>query len=248
MLKAQGHSYREIGESLGWTYTKVNRCITEGRARFLKVYAEIEAGAECERFAPDARRARGGHGDRGRAARAPPPHPQLPGLPRDGPRAPRDPPRPARARSGRSRSCSPRCAGSGAGTAPMPVTPDQTSSPSGTSPDVHEATLELPEHARWQRGSAGRAQGAALRVAGTGSRAATSSPARSSPPARGGGRIATIGAIVGFCLSGLGAGTVCVVTGVIDNPFVPGPGASAASRAREPRRSRSRRHARPAAP
>ena len=52
MLKAQGLSYREIGESLGWTYTKVNRCITEGRARFLKVYAEIEAGDECERFAP----------------------------------------------------------------------------------------------------------------------------------------------------------------------------------------------------
>ena len=52
MLKAQGLSYAEIGESLGWTYTKVNRCITEGRARFLKVYAEIEAGDECERFAP----------------------------------------------------------------------------------------------------------------------------------------------------------------------------------------------------
>jgi hypothetical protein len=52
MLKAQGLSYREIGESLGWTYTKVNRCITEGRARFLAAYAEIEAGAECDRFAP----------------------------------------------------------------------------------------------------------------------------------------------------------------------------------------------------
>jgi RNA polymerase sigma factor (sigma-70 family) len=52
MLKAQGLSYKEIGEALSWTYTKVNRCITEGRARFLKVYAEIEAGAECERFAP----------------------------------------------------------------------------------------------------------------------------------------------------------------------------------------------------
>src|SRR5688572_9903671 len=52
MLKAQGLSYAEIGESLGWTYTKVNRCTTEGRARFLKVYAEIEAGEECDRFAP----------------------------------------------------------------------------------------------------------------------------------------------------------------------------------------------------
>jgi RNA polymerase sigma factor (sigma-70 family) len=52
MLKAQGLSYAEIGEACSWSYTKVNRCITEGRARFLKVYAEIEAGAECERFAP----------------------------------------------------------------------------------------------------------------------------------------------------------------------------------------------------
>ena len=52
MLKAQGLSYAEIGESLGWTYTKVNRCITEGRARFLKVFAEIEEGGECDRFAP----------------------------------------------------------------------------------------------------------------------------------------------------------------------------------------------------
>jgi RNA polymerase sigma factor (sigma-70 family) len=52
MLKAQGLSYAEIGESLSWSYTKVNRSITEGRARFLKVYAEIEAGEECERFAP----------------------------------------------------------------------------------------------------------------------------------------------------------------------------------------------------
>lgn len=28
-----GHSYREIAARHGWTYTKVNRCVTEGRAR-----------------------------------------------------------------------------------------------------------------------------------------------------------------------------------------------------------------------
>ena len=49
MLKAEGHSYKEISEQLGWTYTKTNRAITEGRARFLKAFAAIEAGAECER-------------------------------------------------------------------------------------------------------------------------------------------------------------------------------------------------------
>jgi RNA polymerase sigma factor (sigma-70 family) len=32
-LKALGFSYREIGERTGWTYTKINRCIAEGRAR-----------------------------------------------------------------------------------------------------------------------------------------------------------------------------------------------------------------------
>jgi hypothetical protein len=52
MLKAEGLSYVEIGERLGWTYTKVNRCITEGRRRFLRLYEELETGAECERLAP----------------------------------------------------------------------------------------------------------------------------------------------------------------------------------------------------
>ena len=52
MLKAEGLSYVEIGERLGWTYTKVNRCITEGRRRFMKLYEELETGAECERLAP----------------------------------------------------------------------------------------------------------------------------------------------------------------------------------------------------
>jgi RNA polymerase sigma factor (sigma-70 family) len=51
LLKAQGHSYKEIGELTGWSYTKVNRCLTEGRRRFLERYALIESGAECERWA-----------------------------------------------------------------------------------------------------------------------------------------------------------------------------------------------------
>jgi RNA polymerase sigma factor (sigma-70 family) len=52
MLKAQGLSYSEIAERQGWTYTKVNRCITEGRRAFLTRFADIESGAECERWAP----------------------------------------------------------------------------------------------------------------------------------------------------------------------------------------------------
>jgi RNA polymerase sigma factor (sigma-70 family) len=51
-LKAQGHSYNDIGAITGWSYTKVNRCLTEGRRNFLERYAGIESGAECERWMP----------------------------------------------------------------------------------------------------------------------------------------------------------------------------------------------------
>jgi RNA polymerase sigma factor (sigma-70 family) len=51
-LKAEGYSYREISEITGWTYTKVNRCLTEGRQAFARRLAGIQGGAECERFAP----------------------------------------------------------------------------------------------------------------------------------------------------------------------------------------------------
>src|SRR3954452_12781781 len=52
LLKAEGLSYQEICAATGFTYTKVNRCLTEGRRAFLKRVAGIEAGAECERLAP----------------------------------------------------------------------------------------------------------------------------------------------------------------------------------------------------
>jgi RNA polymerase sigma factor (sigma-70 family) len=52
VLKARGYSYKEICEITGWTYTKVNRCLTEGRRALLDRYAEIEAGRECARWAP----------------------------------------------------------------------------------------------------------------------------------------------------------------------------------------------------
>jgi RNA polymerase sigma factor (sigma-70 family) len=41
VLKAEGYSYAEIQELCGWTYTKVNRCMAEGRKAFLKRFAEI---------------------------------------------------------------------------------------------------------------------------------------------------------------------------------------------------------------
>jgi len=50
-LKAEGYSYAEIGEITGWTYTKINRCMAEGRKRFLEVFTEIEEGRRCEDLA-----------------------------------------------------------------------------------------------------------------------------------------------------------------------------------------------------
>jgi RNA polymerase sigma factor (sigma-70 family) len=52
MMKAHGLSYAEIGERNGWSYTKVNRAVTEGRRRFIDAFEGIESGAECERYAP----------------------------------------------------------------------------------------------------------------------------------------------------------------------------------------------------
>jgi RNA polymerase sigma factor (sigma-70 family) len=50
-LKAQGYSYAEIGEITGWTYTKINRCMAEGRKRFLQAFDDIEQGRRCEQLA-----------------------------------------------------------------------------------------------------------------------------------------------------------------------------------------------------
>jgi hypothetical protein len=52
LLKAEGYTYKEICELTGWTYTKVNRCLTEGRRAFVERLAGIEGGSECERLRP----------------------------------------------------------------------------------------------------------------------------------------------------------------------------------------------------
>jgi RNA polymerase sigma factor (sigma-70 family) len=50
-LKALGHSYEEISTLTGFSRTKVNRCLAEGRKAFLERYEGIESGRECERWA-----------------------------------------------------------------------------------------------------------------------------------------------------------------------------------------------------
>jgi hypothetical protein len=52
LLRAEGYSYKQICDETGWSYTKVNRCISEGRRSFLERVAGIESGAECRRMAP----------------------------------------------------------------------------------------------------------------------------------------------------------------------------------------------------
>jgi RNA polymerase sigma factor (sigma-70 family) len=52
VLKAEGFSYREICTMTGWSYTKVNRLLTEGRSAFLRRVSGIQRGADCARYEP----------------------------------------------------------------------------------------------------------------------------------------------------------------------------------------------------
>jgi RNA polymerase sigma factor (sigma-70 family) len=46
-LLAAGYSYAEIGEMTGFSQTKVNRCLAEGRERFREVLSGSESGSRC---------------------------------------------------------------------------------------------------------------------------------------------------------------------------------------------------------
>jgi RNA polymerase sigma factor (sigma-70 family) len=52
ILRAEGLTYKQIAARTGWTYTRVNRSITEGRRALIARLAAIESGAECERWLP----------------------------------------------------------------------------------------------------------------------------------------------------------------------------------------------------
>lgn len=47
-LLAEGYSYAEIGEITGFSQTKINRSLAEGRERFRKLIARSEDGGRCE--------------------------------------------------------------------------------------------------------------------------------------------------------------------------------------------------------
>ncbi len=51
-LLAEGYSYAEIGEMTGFSRTKVNRCLAEGRERFRRLLSRSEDGSRCAEMAP----------------------------------------------------------------------------------------------------------------------------------------------------------------------------------------------------
>ena len=51
-LLAEGYSYSEIGEITGYSRTKINRCLAEGRERFRAFLARSESGERCAELRP----------------------------------------------------------------------------------------------------------------------------------------------------------------------------------------------------
>jgi RNA polymerase sigma factor (sigma-70 family) len=208
MLKAQGYSYQEIGEQLGWTYTKVNRAITEGRRRFMKVFQAIESGEACERYVPTLAALAGGSASSAEIVEI---RPHL-------------------------RHCSAcratvRRLHTSAGTRFKLLLPGFVLAPlasilgpggGGVAPTSHAidqdqlaVLLEIPERSRGLR--PGRLKDELLALL---HRTSTSDAAAGAYIAStgGGGRISTIAAIIGFCVSGAGAGALCVATGIVHTP------------------------------
>ena len=52
ILKALGYSYEEIAARTGFSWTKVNRSLTEGRRRFFERFGEIASGSACREYQP----------------------------------------------------------------------------------------------------------------------------------------------------------------------------------------------------
>jgi RNA polymerase sigma factor (sigma-70 family) len=51
-LLAEGYSYKEIGAITGFSHTKINRCLAEGREKFRRVLSSSRDGSRCEELRP----------------------------------------------------------------------------------------------------------------------------------------------------------------------------------------------------
>ncbi len=193
MMRAHGLSYQEIGDRNGWSFTKVNRAVTEGRRRFMRAYAGIEAGDECERFGPTVEALARGEATSRQVLEI---RPHLRHC-----TACRATVRDLHLSKLRRASLLWPAIG---------VTADRDI------PSL-ETVLEIERPAPdpgWLTSIKHELTGIVHRLnasdAATGIHLATSS---------GGGRISALAAVVALCLSSLTAGTVCVVTGVIPDPL-----------------------------
>jgi RNA polymerase sigma factor (sigma-70 family) len=63
ILKALGYSYDEIAARTGFSWTKVNRSLTEGRRHFFERFGEISSGTACDEYRPLLSAACDGHAD-----------------------------------------------------------------------------------------------------------------------------------------------------------------------------------------
>jgi RNA polymerase sigma factor (sigma-70 family) len=235
MLKAQGYSYDEIGAHLGWTYTKVNRSITEGRRRFMKVFAAIESGEACEQYTATIAALAAGtatsadvieirpHLRHCAACRATVKRLHVPagtrfklllpgfllapvaGMP-DGVKLPEQL---ATRRDDIELIPPPDAPAVGAG----------ADAPSAAQPiDLAghlQLPLELPERSRGLGLGRVKEQAYAILHRTQSSDAAAGAYLATQT---GGGRLTTIATIIGFCVSGAGAGALCVATGVVQTP------------------------------
>ena len=188
MMTAHGLSYAEIGERNGWSYTKVNRAVTEGRRRFINTYNGIEAGEECERFEPIVQALSAGSATTAQVLKI---RPHL-------------------------RHCN-ACRAT-----VRELHVSRLRRASLFSPAFALTSLKHDIAALFHRAQASDlATGTGLAGAG------------------GGGRVATVGAVLGLCLGGAGVGTVCVVTGNVPD-LGDKPARVHAKHDRAPRRSQAR--------
>lgn len=237
MMKAHGLSYEEIGARNGWTYTKVNRAITEGRRRFLRAYEGIEAGEECERFSPIVQALAEGAATSAQVLEI---RPHLRHC-----TACRATVRDLHlSRLRRASLFSPLFVVLEPLRAFLPSpSPDAIDADDPVAPDVPAEQLITPETIvrpdepdHWF--SALKHEIAAFLHRANASDVATGIHIATST---GGGRIASLGALVALCLGSVGAATVCVVTGLVPDPTgIVREDEEAAKRRPHPPRSRAR--------
>jgi RNA polymerase sigma factor (sigma-70 family) len=235
MMKAHGLSYEEIGRRNGWTYTKVNRALTEGRKRFMDAYEGIESGAACDAFAeivealalgaataaqlvrirPHLRHCsacraavRDLHLSRARRARLYWPAFLLGSVP-----SVEDRLRELAEQTG-GPTVEERLRELAEPGAALPAPDPAAAAPLPDVGGILHVPLELPP-------SPGRVTGAKHHIAELFHRAQASDVATGVQLAAsgGGGRLATVAAVLGLCLSGAGVGTVCVVSGLVSDPL-----------------------------